>query len=161
MAAAIEIAGIDTFEKRLREFLRAIERPGDELWNEVGAYIQRGVAARFATDGWGQWPDISASWRNWKADHDFLTDILRKTDALRNSLTERTRDTVWRTGPSWFEFGTKVTDPETDYPYPGLHQNGWPGAIPARPFLVRGDWMGDVTLAFERFVDRRRQEAFA
>lgn len=84
----------------------------------------------FAAEGIPSWPKLSPAYAAWKSGRYPGMPIMRRTDRLYNSLTSRTSDTVWSTGPRSLRFGTKV-------PYWPVHQYGSrDGTLPARPTLV-------------------------
>jgi phage gpG-like protein len=101
-------------------------RPVYERWLPTWLEQNRRV---FAAEGLpGPWAPLSPAYAAWKAKRYPGKSILRRTDRLYESLTQRSPDTVWEITPRTIRFGTRV-------PYWKYHQTGT-RRMPARPPLV-------------------------
>ena len=82
-----------------------------------------------------EWPALSPAYEKWKQSRFPGQPIMRRSDELYDSLTNRTSSTIWSVGARHIEFGTRV-------PHFIYHQEGR-GNNPQRPVLVLPDSAAD------------------
>ncbi len=109
------------------------------------------MRAHFASGGQRSgetWVALSPDYAAWKERHYPGQPIMRLTDRLYGSLTEKTdQDHVFRSGPSFAEYGTRVR-------YARAHQYGYrPRNLPVRKVIPRltsedGEALVDAILAY-------------
>lgn len=101
---------------------RQLSRFGDDVkdfssfFRQVSERLQRASKELFDAQGRG-WAPLSPAYAEWKAKHYPGKTILRRTDALYNSLAGRGRGHVEEIHPLQMRWGTEI-------PYARFHQRG-------------------------------------
>jgi len=126
------------------------------VWGKVHEVFIAFVKRVFETEGGyvgDAWKPLSPAYAKWKARHTPNKGILQLRGQLFASLTEpQHSDHVFRSGPSWAEYGTRVL-------YAKFHQTGtrqMPRRPPIKPFSrVEGEAAADIVLAY--MLERARR----
>lgn len=110
--------------ENLEVMLRGIDAGLSNLtpvWNQVRNVYVAFVKEQFKSEGsytGSTWKPLNPAYAKWKAEHAPGKSILRLRDRLYGSLTNKSHsEHIFRTGPSWMEYGTSVF-------YARIHQTG-------------------------------------
>jgi phage gpG-like protein len=139
-------------EELVRAFGLMASRVDDwrPFWPDIAAVFYVGEAARFDSQGYGSWRQLSDGYRKWKSKNYPGEGILSLTGDLRRSLTNRfSPATVYEDEPRQLTLGTIVH-------YAKYHQYGT-SRMPARPPIditqEQINQMGRVAVeSFERYA---------
>jgi phage gpG-like protein len=101
-------------------------------WKSLGSFFQevfRGEEQEvFRTEGFGEWPELSPVYAEWKEAHYPFMGIMQRERHLEFSLTRQTGDTIAEYGDKEFTFGSTV-------PYGRAHMKPYRNR-PARPPII-------------------------
>jgi phage gpG-like protein len=120
------------------------------VWGKVHDIMIALLRQHFRSQGayaGAAWVPLSPAYAAWKKRHYPGKTILRREDTLYESLVSKTHAShVWRTGPSFAEYGTRVS-------YARFHHFGTKRGLPVRkviPSLTRaeGERIVDAILAY-------------
>lgn len=121
-------------------------------WPKVGDVVADAMREQFATEGVAltgrRWAPLKPHYLRWKRRRGFHTEILRQTDAMKDSLTSRPM-AVEEYRPFSATFGTD--DPKAEF-----HQSGT-RFMPQREIInVTDDLADDVNSVLARYIFENR-----
>ena len=147
---------------QLDTFIRNIERLSENLtdgfdWESLAPTVAEAADNIFASEGRGQWPQLSEAYARWKARHYPGKGILELTGAYRNAATQIGAPyNVVEVGDDHLTYGVEGLD------YPSFHESGT-NRLPARPvfeLLAEDEELSRaVTEAFSEHINQKLSEA--
>ena len=147
---------------QLNTLIRNIERLSENLtdgfdWESLAPTVAEAADNIFASEGRGQWPQLSEAYARWKARHYPGKGILELTGAYRNAATQIGAPyNVVEVGDDHLTYGVEGLD------YPAFHESGT-NRLPARPvfdLLVEDEELSRaVTEAFSEHINQKLNEA--
>jgi len=127
-------------EELVRAFSLMASRVDDwrPFWPDIAAVFYVGEGARFDSQGFGSWPQLSDGYRKWKMKHYPGEKILSLTGDLRRSLTNRfSPDTVYEDSPRELILGTIIH-------YAKYHQYGTRRMPPRPPIDITQEQVNEM-----------------
>jgi hypothetical protein len=151
VALKFEFAGDVQLDRTLARFEAADDaRPAWEALARKFAAMERRQFSTEGAYGSGGWPDLSDKYAAWKERHYPGKTILRRSDELYKSLTERPFG-VEVIEPGFMVLGTDVRS-EDGFPYAEAHQQGT-GRLPQRrPIEFRESDRAEWVKVLQRFI---------
>ena len=147
---------------QLDTFIRNIERLSENLtdgfdWESLAPTVAEAVDNIFASEGRGQWPQLSEAYARWKAKNFPGKGILELTGAYRNAATQiGSPHNVITTTENSLTYGVEGLD------YPVYHETGT-DRMPARPVFdllaEDEDLSSNVTEALSEHINQKLNEA--
>ena len=147
---------------QLNTLIRNIERLSENLtdgfdWESLAPTVAEAADNIFASEGRGQWPQLSEAYARWKARNYPGKGILELTGAYRNAATQiGSPHNVVEVGDDHLTYGVEGLD------YPAFHESGT-NRLPARPvfdLLVEDEELSRaVTEAFSEHINQKLNEA--
>ena len=143
-------------------FIRNIERLSENLtdgfdWESLAPTVAEAVDNIFASEGRGQWPQLSEAYARWKAKNFPGKGILELTGAYRNAATQiGSPHNVITTTENSLTYGVEGLD------YPVFHESGT-DRMPARPVFdllaEDEDLSSNVKEALSEHINQKLSEA--
>ena len=147
---------------QLNTLIHNIERLSENLtdgfdWESLAPTVADAADNIFASEGRGQWPQLSEAYARWKARNYPGKGILELTGAYRNAATQiGSPYNVVEVGDDHLTYGVEGLD------YPAFHESGT-NRLPARPvfdLLAEDEELSRaVTEAFSEHINQKLNEA--
>ena len=147
---------------QLDTFIRNIERLSENLtdgfdWESLAPTVAEAVDNIFASEGRGQWPQLSEAYARWKAKNYPGKGILELTGAYRTAVTQiGSAHNVLETTDNSLTYGVEGLD------YPVFHESGT-NRLPARPVIdllaEDEDLLREIGELFNTFINQKLNEA--
>jgi hypothetical protein len=144
----------------LDDFREPLEEAGGAYYDAI-----KGEFARQGQYGPQKWPALSEWYARWKATHHPGKTMLRLTDALYRSITDKgDAHAIYELSSHTLRLGTSLETPTGGWNLGLIHQLGAPrarwGPIPARPIIRNSKGTRTrITVIFTRWLQRKAAEA--
>ena len=158
---SFSVAGTPLLDRRINRLALNLHDFTEPL-RETGEVIYDNIRAQFAAQGKPKWAALSDLYAARKARKHPGKTILRATDRLMQSLTERTAPgAIYELTPTHVRIGTDVQTPDSRWNLGLIHQLGAPNRnIPARPMIRLT--MGSrtrIVVVFRQWLERKAATA--
>lgn len=142
----ISISGDKQLNRRFVTMKHSVE-DATPAWKSITTFLERTERSQFAQQGVAKsWAPLAQSTVESKRRNGLRPEILRATDALKNSMTKKSSgDAIRIQEPTFMVFGTSV-------PYAGYHQTGTKRMPQRRVLDLTPEQRIEIMKRLQRFI---------